>query len=54
MYIRGEFHGTPDELKETIAYMNDLFGEIESWADARCLQDAIDWLYDIKEAIDYV
>ena len=54
MYVRGSFHGTPDDLSETIHDLQSMAQSAESWTDTSALYDAIEYLDEIMDAIDYV
>ncbi len=47
MYVRGEIHGTVEDLDNTIMDMQNLAIELESYTDVSCLHAAIDYLFDI-------
>ena len=54
MYVRGSFHGKPDDLSETISSLQGLAFKLGSTDDARCLFDAIEYLDEIMDGIDHV
>lgn len=50
MYVRGEFHGDIDDLKEVIQDVQAFAIANESYDDVQCLHDALEYLFDILEA----
>lgn len=53
MYIRGSVHGDRNGLNDTIHSVISLAETVEPWTEAACLSEAIAYLYDILENIDY-
>ena len=50
MYVRGEFHGTVEDLDSVICDVRDFAAANESYTDVNCLYDAIEYLTDILGA----
>ena len=53
MYIHGIFHGTPELLSDTITELQNMANRAESYEDARTLFDAIEYLDEIMDGIEY-
>lgn len=52
MYIRGKFHGSKQDLKDTIIGLMQIAESMESWTSISPISNAIAYLYDIAENID--